>query len=141
MFIVYIAGVHIVIRRSFVVNNTSDNYKNKNGKMDRFLEVCLLVILYDKLGYGYGLIEDLEDFGFSGEDLNVSTLYRTLRKMETEGLVTSIWEESGLGPRRRVYKIAEAGKNDLSNWVLTLKNRKIKIEKLIKKYEEKTMDI
>lgn len=111
----------------------------KNGRMDRFLEVSLLVLLYDKVGYGYGLIEDLEYFGFSSEKLNLSTLYRTLRKMENEGLVSSLWEESGLGPKRRVYKITQAGKTDLDNWVDILKNRKKGIENLIQKYEEKTI--
>ena len=121
-----------------MVNNKTNNYTMKNGKMDRFLEVCLLVLLYDKIGYGYGLIEDLEDFGFTSEDLNVSTLYRTLRKMENENLVTSLWEESGLGPRKRLYKITKEGKDDLDNWILTLKMRKSRIENLIKRYEEKT---
>jgi PadR family transcriptional regulator PadR len=110
----------------------------QNGKMDRFLEVCLLVLLYDKLGYGYGLIEDLEYFGFSSEELNVSTLYRTLRKMENQNLVTSFWEESGLGPKRRVYKITETGKTELDNWIAVLKGRRNRIKNLIDKYEEKT---
>ena len=64
-----------------------------NGKphhMERFLEVCLLLLLYDEIGYGSGLVEQLASFGFSDDDLNVSTLYRTLRKMEKEGLVTSL---------------------------------------------------
>jgi poly-beta-hydroxybutyrate-responsive repressor len=113
----------------------------KNGKMDRFLEVCLLVLLYDKLGYGYGLIEDLEPFGFSSEELNVSTLYRTLRKMENEDLVTSLWEESGLGPKRRIYKITEAGKTELDNWITILKRRKNRIKNLIDKYEDKTTSL
>ncbi len=122
-----------------MTKDKNNNCTIKNGKMDRFLEVCLLVLLYDKLGYGYGLIEDLEAFGFSSDDLNVSTLYRTLRKMENEDLVTSLWEESGLGPKRRVYKITEAGKTDLDNWIGILKNRKKRIENLIQKYEEKTI--
>ena len=123
-----------------MASNEMSACKLKNGKMDRFLEICLLVLLYDKIGYGYGLIEDLEDFGFSGDDLNVSTLYRTLRKMENEDLVTSLWEESGLGPKRRLYEITESGKVELSQWIKALKFRKNKIENLINKYEEKILD-
>lgn len=111
-----------------------------NGKphhMERFLEVCLLVLLYDEIGYGYGLIEQLSSFGFPEEDLNVSTLYRTLRKMENEGLVSSLWEEGGQGPKRRVYEITTSGKNELDQWVRILKVRKSRIESLISKYEEK----
>ena len=105
--------------------------------MERFLEVCLLLLLYDEIGYGYGLIEQLASFGFSQDDLNVSTLYRTLRKMEKEKLVTSSWEEGGQGPKRRVYEITESGKNELNQWIGILKVRKSRIESLITKFDEK----
>ncbi|MDP3386557.1 MAG: PadR family transcriptional regulator [Eubacteriales bacterium] len=110
---------------------------HNNHKMERFLEVCMLLLLYDEVGYGYGLISQLEYFGFSQDELNVSTLYRTLRKMEKEELVTSFWEDGGPGPRRRVYKITQNGKKNLDQWVKILKIRKSMIEKLIGKYEDK----
>lgn len=98
----------------------------------------MLLLLYDEIGYGYGLIEQLTSFGFSEDDLNVSTLYRTLRKMEKEGLVTSLWEGGGQGPKRRVYEITENGKRNLEQWIKILEIRKARIEKLILKYEDKT---
>jgi DNA-binding PadR family transcriptional regulator len=110
-------------------------YSNKPHNMERFLEVCLLLLLHDEIGYGYGLIEQLSQFGFSEPELNVSSLYRTLRKMENEGLVTSLWEEGGQGPKRRVYKIKENGKKELEQWINILKVRKTRIEKLISRYD------
>jgi PadR family transcriptional regulator, regulatory protein PadR len=110
---------------------------DKSHHMERFLEVCLLLLLYDEIGYGYGLIEQLVTFGFSPEDLNVSTLYRTLRKMEGEGLVTSLWEESDQGPKRRVYEITSEGKQNLDQWIKVLKMRKGRIENLIVHYDKK----
>lgn len=112
----------------------------KSHHMERFLEVCLLLLLYDEIGYGYGLIEQLVEFGFSPEDLNVSTLYRTLRKMEGEGLVTSMWEESDQGPKRRVYEITAEGKQNLEQWIKVLKMRKSRIENLIVQYDKKIVD-
>ncbi len=111
--------------------------QGKPQHMERFLEVCLLLLLYDEIGYGYGLIDQLGSFGFSEGDLNMSTLYRTLRKMEKEGLVTSSWEESVQGPRRRVYKITRNGRSELDQWIGILKVRKSRIESLILKYDEK----
>jgi poly-beta-hydroxybutyrate-responsive repressor len=105
--------------------------------MERFLEVCLLLLLYDEVGYGYGLIEQLSSFGFSEPDLNVSTLYRTLRKMEKEGLVTSLWESGGQGPRRRVYEITTSGRQNLDAWVKILKMRRTRIETLVGAYDKK----
>lgn len=113
---------------------------DKPHHMERFLEVCLLLLLYDEIGYGYGLIEQLEFFGFSSDDLNMSTLYRTLRKMEKEELVTSRWEEGGQGPKRRVYEITVKGKQDLDHWSRVLRVRKARIETLLVTYEEKASD-
>jgi PadR family transcriptional regulator, regulatory protein PadR len=107
----------------------------KYHKMERFLEVCLLLLLHDEVGYGYGLIEKLAYFGFKEDELNVSTLYRTLRKMEQDAWVTSYWEEGGPGPKRRVYIITEDGKKELAQWVMILKARKARISRLIEQYE------
>jgi len=111
---------------------------SKSDKMQRFLEVCLLLLLYDEAGYGYGLIEQLTYFGFSKDELNISTLYRTLRKMENDGLVSSLWVEGGQGPKKRVYEITKSGKMKLTQWVKILEIRKARIEKLILKYKDKT---
>lgn len=110
---------------------------HKPHHMERFLEVCLLLLLYDEIGYGYGLVEQLAQFGFAESDLNVSTLYRTLRKMESEGLVISGWEQGGQGPRRRVYEITAAGRDELDQWVKILKTRKSRIEALVGAYDQK----
>jgi poly-beta-hydroxybutyrate-responsive repressor len=109
---------------------------NKTHKMERFMEVCLLMLLYQETAHGYGLIEQLSSFGFSEDQLNVGTLYKTLRKMEKEALVFSVWEEGGLGPKRRVYNITDSGKKELDSWIQILKARKARIEILIRKYEE-----
>jgi len=110
----------------------------KYQKMERLLEICLLLLLFDQEGYGYGLIEQLSHFGFTGEDLNIGSLYRSLRKLEQQGLVSSVWEEASAGPKRRVYTITERGKLELHNWIPVLKERKARIEQLIEAYAEKT---
>ncbi|MDZ7797977.1 MAG: PadR family transcriptional regulator [Candidatus Marinimicrobia bacterium] len=104
---------------------------SKHHNMERFLEICLLLLLFDEAGYGYGLTEKLQYFGFSKDELNVSTLYRTLRKMEKKECVSSFWEKGGPGPKRRVYKITESGKKQLAEWVQVLKVRKDRIDRVI----------
>lgn len=108
----------------------------KTNQMERFMEVSLLVLLLEKAGYGYGLIEELAHFGFDPDQLNVSTLYRSLRKMEQEDLVRSKWEAGGQGPRRRVYEITAKGEEELVQWVAILKMRKAGIEQLISRYDK-----
>ncbi len=108
----------------------------KHHGMNRFMEACLLVLLCGGEGHGYALAEELAEFGFAADDLNVSTLYRTLRKMEGSGWVKSDWEQGGKGPKRRVYEITEKGRKELDEWVTVLRARKAQIEKLIKKYQK-----
>ena len=104
--------------------------------MQGFLDVCLLVLLTKEPGHGYGLIEGLNQFGFSDENLNISTLYKSLRKMEDDGFVVSSWEEGDQGPKKRIYQISSAGKDELADWVAFLKLRKQRISKLIDSYDE-----
>ena len=109
--------------------------EDKHHKMEKFMEICLLCFLNEGQGYGYGLIEQLSVFGFSYDATNIGSLYRTLRRMELDELVTSSWEEGGQGPKRRVYKISLKGKEELKNRVDILKNRLAMITKLIRRYE------
>lgn len=108
----------------------------KYQKMERFLEICLLLLLFEKEGYGYGLIEQLGQFGFKAEELNIGSLYRSLRKLEEQNLVSSLWEDASTGPKRRVYTITERGKEELHNWIPILKQRKSRIEYLIDMYDK-----
>lgn len=54
---------------------------------------------------GYELMERMAAFGF--EAINPGTLYRTLRKMEKDGLCESKWETSSGGTARRMYSITD----------------------------------
>ena len=77
-----------------------------------------LVILRESTSYGYELMERLVELGF--ETLNPGTLYRTLRKMEQDGLCSSEWQTASAGPARRMYSITDAGKAYLDFWVESL---------------------
>lgn len=102
---------------------------------DKFLEACLLQLLSEGTGHGYALMEQLEQFGFSAEAVNLSTLYRMLRHMEKEGCLESVWEEGGPGPKRRVYLIADKGKKELEIRIRMMKARKSGIDRLISAFD------
>ena len=110
----------------------------KHHHMQRFMEVCLLTLLCEpgcKACHGYALAERLGYFGFDAEEINVSTLYRTLRGMEEAGWVASRWESGGPGPQRRVYDITDAGRAALEEWILVLRQRRERIGLLLEAYE------
>jgi PadR family transcriptional regulator, regulatory protein PadR len=69
-------------------------------------------------GHGYWIEEYLRGLGLLG--LEMSTLYRTLRQLERDGLLHSSWEPGPSGPARRVYGLTEAGHLWLDGWARAL---------------------
>lgn len=63
--------------------------------------------------HGYLIEEYLRGLGFLG--LEMSTLYRTLRQLERDGLLLSAWEPGPTGPARRVYSLTDAGRSWLDS--------------------------
>lgn len=70
------------------------------------LELCVLSLLDRRDHYGYELVEKISKF------INISegTIYPLLRKLRTEGYVSTYLEESQEGPPRKYYKLTEKGK-------------------------------
>ncbi len=86
------------------------------GAIRRFMEPVLLLLLYQDASHGYDLVSALEPFGLG--DVAPGPVYRTLRGLESAGLVESEWDtESSAGPARRVYRLTEAGRRYLVDWV------------------------
>ena len=85
-----------------------------------WLVPVVLVILRECTTYGYELMQRTVELGF--EAMNPGTLYRTLRKMEKDGLCKSAWETASDGPARRMYSITTAGEAYLDLWVKSLEH-------------------
>jgi len=79
-----------------------------------------LVLLRQWSSYGYELMDRTVELGF--ETIYPGTVYRTLRKMERDGLCESEWDTttSSGGPARRVYSITDAGGAYLDLWVRSM---------------------
>lgn len=101
-----------------------------------FLQTCLLVLLQKKKNYGYRLIEELGQFGIQSEMLDISIIYRALRGLEIEGLITASWNKDSLGPQRKVYEISPEGQAMLAASMEQLRERRREIETLEQFYNE-----
>ncbi len=77
----------------------------------------LLLLLRNGASYGYELRRELAAREMK---LDPAVMYRSLRDMEQSGLICSHWMRSEAGPRRRVYDITEAGRDELARVAATL---------------------
>jgi len=77
---------------------------------DAFVAGRLLLLLDNGATYGYELRGELDEHSVS---IDSAVVYRTLRKLEADGWVTSRWIESGVGPRRRSYTLTAEGRRQL----------------------------
>jgi PadR family transcriptional regulator PadR len=95
-----------------------DRCRCDGGQPKNFARPCLLLLLAEASAHGYELIERLRPFGFEIND--PATVYKTLRQMQSDALVTSSWELSSRGPARRVYELTSDGRDLLESWAMTL---------------------
>jgi len=100
-----------------------------------FLQSCLLVLLHRKPDYGYSLMDDLKEFGFQSDQMDISIIYRALRDLQATNLVSDSWDEKSLGPQRRVYTITPQGESVLAGWIENLRQRRKEIETLESAYD------
>jgi len=118
-----------------------EKYKDElcecGGHFNRFVEPRLLLLVRERKSYGYELVGRLEEFPFPCPPLDTATVYRTLRNMESEGLVTSEWVTGESGPPKRMYQITLDGEDRLHAWTVGFDNRRKALELFIKKYNER----
>lgn len=70
------------------------------------LELCVLSLLKKRDCYGYEISEYL-----SGHvDIADGTVYPILRKLKSDGLLTTYLEEESGGPPRKYYSLTETGR-------------------------------
>jgi PadR family transcriptional regulator, regulatory protein PadR len=84
---------------------------------DILIPYVLLAVSLQR-AHGYLIEEYLRGVGFFS--LEMSTLYRTLRQLEKDGLLASSWEPGPTGPARRVYSLTDVGHLWLDQWADTL---------------------
>ena len=97
-----------------------------------FLRPCLLLLLREGDAHGYELLESVCTFGFDHSD--PGALYRSLRRLERDGLVRSGWRESESGPRKRVYSLTAEGITELDHRASDLAEGERRIDAFLGRY-------
>jgi len=105
-----------------------------SGKnLTRQVRPAVLAILAGGEEHGYLIVQHLAELRLFGdnETPDPSGVYRVLKQMETEGLVTSSWDTDGSGPARRLFALTEAGTACLTHWISTLEEYVAGLQELI----------
>ena len=104
------------------------------ARVERFVEPALLLLLRERPHHGYELLERLPEVAGEGR-IDVGNLYRLLRALEAEGLVTSEWSADLPGPAKRTYELTDEGRRLLDRWVEALREAQARIQKFLDRYD------
>lgn len=76
------------------------------------IDTLILSILDEKDSYGYEIAKIVRDK--TTFELKDGTMYVSLKRLETKGLIKSYWgNEQGAGSRRKYYNITDEGRTAL----------------------------
>ena len=103
------------------------------GRVERFLEPALLLLLAEQPAHGYELVDRVEEL-VPGERADLGGLYRILRALEEDGLVVSEWDADEPGPAKRRYELTDAGHELLRAWAKALAQTQHVVLAFIKRY-------
>ncbi|MEV0804847.1 helix-turn-helix transcriptional regulator [Micromonospora sp. NPDC050200] len=79
------------------------------------LHPFLLLLILERPGHGYDLIDRLEALGMP--DVEPAHVYRVLRGLERDRSLISMWETAEPGPARRRYELTAKGRADLRSMI------------------------
>jgi PadR family transcriptional regulator PadR len=103
------------------------------ARVERFVEPAVLLLLREGANHGYQLLERLPEFG--DRRVDAGNLYRILRALEDEGMVTSQWNADLPGPAKRTYRLTAEGARLLEHWIEALRATRTVIDDFLKRYD------
>jgi PadR family transcriptional regulator PadR len=83
------------------------------------LEMCILYTIQQKEMYGYDVMKYMSTFF---PEVNESTIYAILRRLNKEGLTESYYGQVSNGPKRKYYRILEKGRESLKESIADWNN-------------------
>jgi PadR family transcriptional regulator, regulatory protein PadR len=105
------------------------------ARIERFAEPAVLLLLREQPVHGYELLEQLPEL--TGERVDMGNLYRFLRLLEDEGIVSSQWDDDAPGPSKRVYELTDEGRALLDQWARALRDAQTRTDSFLTRYGER----
>jgi len=89
------------------------------ARVERFVEPAVLLALNEGGAHGYELAEALAEW-LPDDRIDLGNLYRMMRTLEAEGVVSSQWQHDGPGRSKRTYELTDDGRELLTAWTAAL---------------------
>jgi poly-beta-hydroxybutyrate-responsive repressor len=116
-------------------HQTRPGHWQVRARVERFVEPSILLLLRERPLHGYELIERLPELAGEGR-IDVGNLYRLLRALEAESLVSSEWSAELPGPAKRTYELTPEGRRLLDRWAEALREAQGDVQSFLDRYEE-----
>ena len=94
------------------------------------LEGCIVKIISGEETYGYEILSRLQDYGF--KDVKEGSIYPILLRLEKKKMISSIYKESPLGPKRKYYFLTDIGKEFLKEFEIVWNGVKMSVDQIMK---------
>jgi DNA-binding PadR family transcriptional regulator len=99
------------------------------------LEPWLLLLLAEDPAHGYELLERLSALP-AAPNADRGHLYRTLRKLEEQGLMTSEWQLPQAGAARHIYTLTTSGLQALDAWAEHIRAARARLDGFLERRED-----
>ena len=97
-----------------------DNNKISSDLLRGHTDTIILKLLFSGDKYGYEISKLISSNSNGEYELKESTMFSSLKRMESDGDVTSYWGDESQGGRRKYFKITLKGKetydDNKRNW-------------------------
>ena len=104
------------------------------ARVERFSEPALLLLLRERPAHGYELLDALPEL-LPAERVDMGNLYRALRSLEEDGLVSSEWDGA-----KRIYDLTGDGRALLDEWAAALARAQERISVFLTRYGKEVTD-
>lgn len=98
------------------------------------LEGCILAIISKNETYGYEISRQLEEYGFGS--IAEGTIYPLLLRLEKNNMVSAVYRQSELGPKRKYYSLTDKGKTELEQFAKNYRELSAAVERLFYDVED-----
>lgn len=100
--------------------------------LDRLLRPAILALLAREKTHAYDVVRRLKELEMYAEvPPDTSGVYKALKSMEEEGLVSSSWKPGNTGPAKKRYTLTKHGKVCLNRWSETLQTYRAQVDGLL----------